>query len=114
MDQRCGYRRPAQLKVLIRTSSGSVVEGEVLDISASGALVAGVAREAVCGSVLLQFVKGGSPVLACAVKAAVVREAQCGFAVEWEQFSPPAIRSMLRQLALPPDGDPERGPRPSL
>lgn len=99
MDQRYGSRRPTALKVMIRTRHGIAVEGQVREISSSGALVRSTWPANVNGQVLLQFAAPPLNSRSVAVWAEVVRRVEDGFAVEWQDLAPPSLRSLLREVA---------------
>ena len=98
MERRYGQRRSSSLAVTLRTKQGTAVEGQVYEISSSGALVATPWPAKLNSRVLLQFkVRHPNP-KGTVAWAEVVRRAPNGFAVEWEEFSPPVVRSILREL----------------
>ena len=100
MEHRCGYRRPAAMKVRLRTSNGVTADAEILDISASGALVCShlpVSPHMVLTVQLLNKLRRGASA-ASTVSAEVIRHVTGGFAVEWAEFSPQPIRDVLREL----------------
>jgi len=98
MERRYGQRRASKLPVTLRTKQGQAIEGQVYEISSSGALVAARWPAKLNSQVLLQFRMPHSNTKKAAAWAEVIRHAPKGFAVEWEEFSPPVVRSILREL----------------
>lgn len=98
MERRYGQRRTSKLTVTLRTRQGLAIEGQVYQISSSGALVAAPWPAKPNSQVLLQFKTGYSNSKEATVRAEVIRCEANGFAVEWEEFSPPIVRSILREL----------------
>ena len=98
MERRYGQRRKSRLTVTLRTKQGLAVEGWVHEISSSGALVAAPWLAKLNSPVLLQFKLRHLNPKEAAAWAEVIRRAPDGFAVEWEAFSPPVVRSILREL----------------
>jgi hypothetical protein len=118
MEHRCGYRRAAATKVRLRTSNGVTADGEICDVSSSGALLRShlpVSVHAVL-SVRLLTVRN-APSGESTVSAEVVRHVSGGFAVEWTEFSPGAIRVLLRDLrgeSAAPGSDQQGAPSTEL
>ena len=73
---------------------GFVAEGFIVNISASGALVLSDLPVAVSTRVLLRLPTDQT------LRAQVIRAVHGGFAIEWEEFSPSEVRTLLRQLGL--------------
>jgi hypothetical protein len=99
MEHRCGYRRETQLKVIIRGLHGHAAEGLVSNISASGALIVTSLPVRLSSQVFVQF-EYLQPFSRTrrAIAAEVIRCETGAFAIEWEDFSPQAVRAVLRQL----------------
>ena len=101
MEHRCGYRRPISTAVVIRAANGLAARGHLCEISASGALVRSHFPAPLHGQVLLQFVevspesRRSRPV----VRGEIVRHTSDGFAIEWLEFSPAVVRSLLRDIS---------------
>ena len=98
MEHRCGHRRPAKVRVTLRTMQGLVAEGLIANVSGSGALLFSTLPCVMSSRVLVQLPQwlvqpSGEPSL----PAQIVRIVPGGFAVEWENFSPPQVRWILRQ-----------------
>ncbi len=100
MEHRCGFRRPISTAVVIRAANGLAARGHLCDISASGALVRTHFPAPLHGQVLLQFIeiaresRRSRPV----VRGEIVRHTADGFAIEWSEFSPTVVRSLLREI----------------
>jgi hypothetical protein len=100
MEHRCGLRRATRLRVTLRTLRASPVEGEIVSISGSGAVVLSALNVPVNSLVLVQFdSRQGESRLASTTRAEVIRPVQGGFAIEWEQFAPAPVRAALRHVA---------------
>jgi hypothetical protein len=100
VEHRCGHRRAAQLNVLVRTRDGLEAEGLIVNISSSGALIrcAPLGRHS---QVSVQFKSSALTELRrrLIVRGDVIRETASGFAVEWSQFSPPVVVSVIREIS---------------
>ena len=101
MEHRCGYRRQASAAIVIRTPDGLAASGRLRDISASGALIVSHLPAPLHGQVLVQLTAGPrkNHRSAVVIRGQVVRHMPGGFAIEWADFSPPAVRALLRQIA---------------
>ena len=102
MEHRCGRRRDTRLRVTIRTRSGVATEAQVSNISSSGAFVRAHLPLTLNSVVYVQFwdtVPGKRP-RGEAIPAEVVRHCTEGFALEWTEFSPQTIRSIVRELTF--------------
>jgi hypothetical protein len=103
MEHRCGLRRVLKAPVILRTRSGLTAEGQVCDISASGALIRCPLPLSLHATVFLQFASARSARRPrSSVMAEVVRQVDDGFAVEWVEFSPEAVRELVRELEAKP------------
>ncbi len=101
MEHRFGERLPARLAVQVQGPRGLTASGQIRDISSSGALLTSTLRLNVGSRVVVRFdARETDADLQMAVVAEVVREALSGFAIEWQELSPPGIRAILRQLAV--------------
>jgi hypothetical protein len=101
MEHRCGHRRAAKVRVILRTTQGLVADGLIVNFSGSGALLFSTLPAVVSSRVLVQLPQwlaqpSGEPSL----PAEIVRIVPGGFAVEWESFSPPQVRWILRQPGI--------------
>ncbi len=107
MEHRCGHRRATKMRVIVRTLQGRAADGLLANLSGSGALVYSVLPATVSSKILVQLPQWlVQPSPQCAIGAEVIRLVDGGFAIEWETFSPPQVRSILRQLGIenPPLG----------
>ncbi len=101
MEHRFGERLQAGLAVLVRGPQGLTMVGQIRDISSSGALLNSTVCPSVGSRIIVRFESRERDVHPeVDVVAEVVREALAGFAVEWQELSPPAVRTVLRQLAV--------------
>jgi len=85
---------------------GVVADGELVNVSASGALLLSTLPVRLHSQVFVQF--QAAPPLSrrsVTVRADVIRTIRGGFALEWEEFSAPPIRSLLRDLGQQPTYD---------
>jgi hypothetical protein len=103
MEHRCGLRRVLKAPVLLRTRSGLTAEGQLCDISASGALIRCPLPLSLHATVFLQFASPRSGKRQrSSLMAEVVRQVEDGFAVEWVEFSPQAVRELVREVEAKP------------
>ena len=101
MEHRFGERLPARLAVLVRRPQGPAFVGQVRDISSSGALLSSTLHLSVGSRIIVRFDPHETDATPQPdVVAEVVREVAAGFAVEWQELSPPGVRTILRQLAV--------------
>jgi hypothetical protein len=115
MEHRCGLRRVLKAPVILRTRSGLSAEGQVCDISASGALIRSPLPLSLHATVFLQFASARSAKRQrSSVMAEVVRQVEDGFAVEWTEFSPPAVRELVREFEARPAQPMRSKLRPSV
>jgi hypothetical protein len=77
---------------------GFAADGCIVNLSASGALVASELPASLNMRVLLQLPSQPDQGTGPMVRAEVIRVVEDGFAVEWDEFSPPPVRALLRQL----------------
>ena len=103
MEHRCGHRRTVTAPVTVRTRNGLAAEGEVCNLSASGALLRTHLPLRLHTHVLIQFSTAHSDgrVHRSVVAGEVVRLVKDGFAVEWAEFSPMPLRELMRRLSEP-------------
>ena len=97
MEHRCGYRRPIAAQVTLRTRGGLAAEGRIENLSCSGALVRTCLPLPVHMYVIVQFAadRERGPRDRTFVPATVIRLLDGGFAIEWIEFAPPAIRNII-------------------
>ncbi|HEY4212603.1 MAG TPA: PilZ domain-containing protein [Steroidobacteraceae bacterium] len=101
MEHRFGERLPARLAVHVSGPRGLTLIGQIRDISSSGALVSSEHRLGVGSRIVLRLdVPEAGAHLETQIVGEVVREVLAGFAVEWQELSPPGVRMILRQLAV--------------
>ena len=102
MEHRCGYRRTVTARVTLRTRTGLAAEGELCNLSASGALIRTPLPLPIHTHVLIQFaLHSAGRVQRAVVTGEVVRFVEGGFAVEWAEFSPMPLRKLMRRLTEP-------------
>ena len=102
MEHRLGLRRSMLMQVTVRTRNGIAAEGWIRDISSSGARLQSHLPVPLNSTVLVRFKNAGclQQTPSRAVWAEIVRHTRTGFAVEWTEFSPLAIRAILRHYAM--------------
>lgn len=101
MEHRCGYRRSLEAVVTVRTRGGVAVQGRVLNVSASGALIHGALQVPIHTPVLVQIDAPGRLGGRISLSGEISRMAPDGFAVEWSEFAPPGLRDLIREAAVP-------------
>src|SRR5437762_77850 len=96
MEHRWGERRASNKSVYLRTRSGLAAKGAVRDVSISGALVITPMPVALYSYVCVYF-RGayGTHYTNAAAEGQVVRRLPDGFAIEWCEFAPQAVRALL-------------------
>jgi hypothetical protein len=97
MEHRCGQRVRLDSIVSVTDGSGWSVSARVRDISASGAFLECTAPRATVTRVLVELRDGRR---AIALAGDVVRRAHDGIGIEWGDFAPAAVTSLL-QGAVP-------------
>ena len=99
MEHRCGLRRPVAIKVRLRTQHGRSGDGEISDISASGALLRSDLTAALHSRLVVESVsaKHNRVKTEAPLTGEVVRHVSGGFALEWTEFSPEAVRALMRE-----------------
>ncbi len=97
MEHRWGKRIPTQLSVRLRWRPDSFAVGRLRDVSLSGGFVEGVpSRLSAWTEVHVQIEQVGFHGGECRpVRGYVVRSEATGVAVEWCEFAPPEIRSLI-------------------
>src|SRR3569833_2059788 len=101
MEHRCGYRRSLEAVVLVRTRNGVTVQGRVLNVSASGVLIRGVLQVPLHTPVLVQIDAPDRMAGRISLAGEISRQTPEGFAVEWSEFAPQALRDLVREAATP-------------
>jgi len=96
VEHRWGKRVPLDLAVTLHLSSGAVAYGRMVNASLSGALVRTNARVAPLSRVVMELDSDAwqhaRPLL---IPAYAIREAADWVALEWTEFSPPALAALL-------------------
>jgi hypothetical protein len=115
MEHRWGHRREVSRTVHIGTRSGLVARGRIANVSISGAYVVSRYPVSLFSYVQLQFTAmlHGKRTTA-AIEGQVVRKDASGFGIEWSEFAPEPVRTLMMvppfRLAEPPDPHLEREP----
>ena len=90
-----------RLHVTIRTLNGLAAEGEIRDISSSGALVSSALPVPLNTTVLVRLDRlSGRSNGGRAVAAEIVRHVPGGFALEWAEFACEPVLKVLRHFAV--------------
>jgi hypothetical protein len=97
MEHRWGKRVTLSLAVKLRTRSGHVTPGRIENASLSGAFVRTSPGFPPFAHVLLEI--EGTPVKSQPIDAYVVRVTPEGLGLEWAEFAPPAIATVLDRAA---------------
>lgn len=101
MEHRCGYRRIISVDAILRTWHGVVGKGVLCEVSASGVRVTTSLPLAIHSVVSLQFDVArsvGRPKRET-LPAEVVRSTPTGFAMEWLEFGPKAVRGLYAPIS---------------
>jgi hypothetical protein len=96
----------------LHSGLGTFARGRIVDASLSGALVRTHVKLPVLARVTLELAGGGTAGVPHLVQGYVVRHSESGLALEWTEFSPPAIAALLYRAAATLQVDCERNPRP--
>lgn len=97
MEHRWGLRSAVDQAVHVWAPNGVAARGQLLNISISGALVRSSLPVQVLGRVKFRVTTSncrGKP--KWTAEAQIVRVENDGFAVEWCEFAPPAVRAVIR------------------
>ncbi len=97
MEHRWGKRTPVEVGVTLHPAVGGVARGRIANVSPSGALVLTDLHVPVLTRVLVEIPGADSPPEA--VSAYVARQTSHGLGLEWTEFSPPAIATLLSRAA---------------
>jgi hypothetical protein len=101
MEHRWGERVRMDLAVTVTANPFSIRNGRLTDLSLSGAHIQAVLDMRLLGRVEIGIVIPAQPRLeAPSIGAYVTRIHDLGFGVEWCEFAPPAVRDLLRIVAL--------------
>jgi hypothetical protein len=96
MEHRWGQRFPVELAVRLHSGSTTILKSRLANASVSGALIDTDVRLPVFSHVVLEFdVARRSGVVGQRVPAYVVRHAPGGLGLEWQEFAPRPIVSLL-------------------
>lgn len=100
MEHRWGERLSVRTRVALRAHGGLQGIGYIRDVSLSGALlVTGVPASSMsCVKIFLTDSASTSPT---SIEGQVVRHTENGFAVEWCEFAPEAVRSLVVPSVVP-------------
>jgi hypothetical protein len=94
MEHRWGERLALQARVVLRTPGGLQGIGYIRDVSISGALVVSGMPASSMSCVHVSLPAGSS--LSKSIEGQVVRQTEDGFAIEWCELAPEAVRSLLQ------------------
>ena len=96
MEHRWGHRRDINRAVHLETRSGLASRGRITNVSISGAFVITPLPVALFSYIRVQFTGMSHGTRAqMAVEGQVVRKEDGGFAIEWCDFAPEAIRALV-------------------
>lgn len=96
MEHRCGYRRPVNVAVMLRTRGGLADKGILCEVNASGARLVSSLPLALQSAVLVQFDRcsEGGQRRRATIEAEIVRPTETGYGLEWTEFAPEAARAL--------------------
>jgi hypothetical protein len=96
MEHRVGSRLNINTVVCLQTSHGEVAKAEITDLSLSGAFVRTALVLPPSSPVRLTWPhQEGAGMRNVAIKAHVVRSADAGIGIEWNQFGPAPVKAFL-------------------
>jgi hypothetical protein len=100
MEHRCGHRKIIDARVTVRTRSGLVARGILLNVSASGALITSPLPLPLHTTVLVHIESADAhqPFCRVALAGEIARVTDDGFAVEWAEFAPHTLKTILRAI----------------
>jgi hypothetical protein len=103
MEHRWGYRREINRVVNLETRSGLAARGRITNVSISGAFIASLLQVRLFSYVTIHFTALQNHKRdRLAVEGQVVRKDSTGFAIEWSEFAPEAVRALAnRPMDLP-------------
>ena len=98
MEHRCGYRRVVDVPVRIRSREGVAGQAILREVSLSGARLECSLPLPALATVLVQFAlrHAANAPKRVRIEAEVVRRTDTGFALEWTEFAPEAVRALYR------------------
>jgi hypothetical protein len=98
MEHRCGTRYAQNARVIVETTLGMSATGVLSDVSVSGAFLRCPLPAPLHARVTVKLPLGSAGRRSAErVNAQVVRHGDDGFAIEWLEFSPPAVWELLNQ-----------------
>jgi hypothetical protein len=98
MEHRWGYRHEINRLVNLETRSGLAARGRITNVSISGAFVASPLPVRLFSHIAVHFTATQRHKRdRITVEGQVVRKDGAGFAVEWSEFAPEAIRALANQ-----------------
>jgi len=107
MEHRWGRR--AAVEAAVRLHSGpNAASGRITNASLSGAFVRTSSRLPLFGYILVELPRDDSHHRPPLVPAYVVREAADGLGLEWCEFAPPSIATLLSADSAPAEPSSER------
>jgi hypothetical protein len=96
MEHRWGHRREVSRPVRLETSSGVIARGRITNCSISGAFVVSPLPVVLFSHVEVRFMAMiDGERTTTAVLGQVVRRDTVGFAIEWSEFAPDAVRALV-------------------
>jgi hypothetical protein len=112
MEHRWGTRVSLNERVTLHAGQGVFTRGRILNASRSGALIRTDIQLPLLARVTLELQDGDTEFAPCLVEGYVTRHCVAGLALEWTEFSPPAIAALLCRTAAKLQTAGERNPRP--
>jgi hypothetical protein len=103
MEHRWGHRREINRVVHLETRSGLAAQGHVINVSISGAFITSPLPVRLLSHITIRFTATHHHKRhRVTVEGQVVRKDASGFAIEWSEFAPEAVRALAtRPLDLP-------------
>jgi hypothetical protein len=100
VERRWGERQDANATVRLRNRAGAAVPGRLINVSASGALIATHLPAPVLSNleVLVSADRVGRD-SAVAIPGQVIRRTPDGLAVEWIEFAPEPLRALMDSIS---------------
>ncbi len=96
MERRWGERQDANANVRLRSRAGALVPGRLINVSASGALIATHLPAPVLSNLeVLLAADGFGRGRADSIPGQVIRQTPEGLAVEWFELAPEPLRPLL-------------------
>lgn len=99
MERRWGERQHANASVRLRSRSGAPVPGRLINVSASGALIATHLPAPVLSKLeVLLGADGFGRDRTASIPGQVIRQTPEGLAVEWIEFAPEPLRYLMGSM----------------